>query len=226
MIFFVKKKNMKNIFYFLGITFFIQSCAPGISQYQNAEILGPGNSAHTLSLELDNDDASFGTAPGDPLDVNLSYRYQIGVTEKSDFGFGAGLTLQGFIGIGINSKYQLIQDKLSLNIPIVLKGVGGTRIETNPTLLYTYNPDKNIKNTICIQYIAFYDNLEEENNNFMVTAPTSAIYLAHNWVIKSNYVNLFPELGLVIQNDGYSSFYNLKIGLGATINRKRKESRK
>ena len=60
----------------------------------------------------------------------------------------------------------------------------------------------------------------------MVTAPTSAIYLAHNWVIKSNYVNLFPELGLVIQNDGYSSFYNLKIGLGATINRKRKESRK
>lgn len=210
---------MKNIFYLLGITLFIQSCAPGISQYQTAKTLGLGNSAHTLSLELDNDDASFGTAPGDPLDVNLSYRYQRGITEKRDFGVGIGLTLQGFIGIGINSKHQLIQDKLSLNIPLVLKGVGGTRIETTPTLLYTYNPDKNIKNTICIQYIAFYDNLEEENNNFMFTAPNRAIYLAHNWMIKSNYINFFPEVGVVIQNDGYSPFYNLKIGIGATLNR-------
>lgn len=212
---------MKNIFYLLVITLFIQSCAPGISQYQTAETLGLENSAHTLSLELDNDDASFGTAPGDPLDVNLSYRYQRGITEKRDFGVGIGLTLQGFIGIGINSKHQLIQDKLSLNIPLVLKGVGGTRFETTPTLLYTYNTEDNVKNTVCIQYIAYYDDLQEDENSIF-TAPTSAFYLAHNWMLKSKYVNFFPEVGVVIRNNGYAPFYNLKIGLGATLNREKK----
>jgi len=38
-------------------------------------------------------------------------------------------------------------------------------------------------------------------------------------MIKSKYVNFFPEVGVVIQNDGYSPFYNLKIGIGATLNR-------
>ena len=185
---------MKNLFNLISILVILQSCAPSLTQYQTASTLGENKNSHTLAIEGD-----FASE-----EAILSYRFLHGTNEKTDLGLGLGISNYRHIGVGINLKKSLIKDKLALNIPIVLKGIGYTRFDFTPTLLYTFNPEnKKVKNTLSLQSISYYDGEFE----------TGAVYLSHNWQINLKHLLIYPEIGIEYYN---YSFYP-KVGFAFTF---------
>lgn len=189
----VKKKsnNIKSLFNLFSILLILQSCAPSLTQYQTASTLGENQNSHTLAVE------------GGGEEAILSYRFLRGINEDTDFGLGFGISHYGHVGVGLNVKKTLIKDKLALNIPIVLKGIGGTRFDFTPTLLYTINPgNQKVKNTLSLQSISYYDGEFE----------TGAVYLSHNWQLNLKKLYIYPEIGI----EFYDSFYP-KFGFAFTF---------
>ncbi len=179
---------MKNLFNLFLILLILQSCAPSLTQYQTASTLGENKTSYTLAVEADiiHEEAI------------LSYRFIRGINEDTDFGIGFGISNYSHIGVGINVKKSLIKDKLALNIPIVAKGIGNTRFDFTPTLLYTFNPgNQKVKNTLSLQSISYYSDGEFE---------TGAIYLSHNWELNLKKIFIYPEIGLEFYDSVYPKF--------------------
>tara|TARA_B100001287_G_scaffold254930_1_gene238696 strand:+ start:740 stop:1300 length:561 start_codon:yes stop_codon:yes gene_type:complete len=168
---------MKNIFYSIFTLIILQSCSPSLTQYQTASTLGENKRSHSLATEI-------ATNPEEGI---ISYRYQKGVAENTDIGLGFGISHHGHVGVGLNLKTALIKDKMALNLPIVVKGIGGTRYDFTPTILYTYNANnEKVKNTISLQFISYYSD----------EIKTGYLYLSHNWQIRVKKIFICPEFGL------------------------------
>ena len=162
------------------ILIILQSCSPSLTQYQTASTLGENKRIHSLATEI-------ATNPEEGI---ISYRYQKGVAENTDIGLGFGISHHSHVGVGLNLKTAIIKDKIALNFPIVVKGIGGARYDFTPTILYTYNANnEKVKNTISLQFIYYYsDDLE-----------TGDLYLSHNWQISFKKIYICPEIGLDYQ---------------------------
>ena len=189
----VKKKsnNMKSLFNLFSILLILQSCAPSLTQYQTASTLGENQKSYTLAVE------------GGSEEAILSYRFLRGINKDTDFGLGFGINHYRHVGVGLNVKKSLIKDKLALNIPIVVKGIGDTRFDFTPTILYTINPgNQKVKNTLSLQSISYYDGEFE----------TGAVYLSHNWQLNLKKLFIYPEIGI----EFYDSFYP-KFGFAFTF---------
>ena len=183
---------MKNIFYSIFILIVLQSCSPSLTQYQTASTLGENKRSHSLATEI-------ATNPEEGI---ISYRYQKGVTENTDIGLGFGISHLSHVGVGLNLKTALITDKIALNFPVVVKGIGGTRYDFTPTILYTYNANNDkVKNTISLQFISYYsDELD-----------IGDLYLSHNWQIRVKKIFICPEIGL-----DYQGSFAPKFGIAFT----------
>lgn len=171
---------MKYIYYSIFILIILQSCSPSLTQYQTASTLGENKSSHILATEI----------ATNPEEAIFSYRYQKGVSEVTDIGLGFGVSHHSHVGVGLNLKTALIKDKVAINFPVVVKGIGETRYDFTPTILYTYNPNnKKVKNTFSLQFISYYSDVLE----------TGDLYLSHNWQISFKKIYICPEIGLDYQ---------------------------
>tara|TARA_S200000501_G_C20600330_1_gene645625 strand:+ start:169 stop:765 length:597 start_codon:yes stop_codon:yes gene_type:complete len=196
---------MKNIFVILAIAFIMQSCVSSLSQYQGAKTLGQGNISNTLVGQN-----TFNESGNETM---LAYVYSRGINNKTDLGFGFGIARRGY-GFGTNIKRAIIEDRLSLNLPLVYKQTiyDDSRIEVSPSLLFTYNPQKKIKNTLNFQLI-FEKYLYPD-----IPGTESSFYLSHNWEFNKNKFYFYPEIGL--QNYGIGTDNVLiKFGLGFSYKR-------
>ena len=196
---------MKNIFVLLAIAFIMQSCVSSLSQYQGAKTLGQGNISNTLVGQN-----TFNESDNETI---LAYVYSRGISNKTDLGFGLGIARRGY-GFGTNIKRAIIEDRLSLNLPLVYKQTiyDDSRIEVSPSLLFTYNPQKKIKNTLNFQLI-FEKYLYPD-----ISGTESSFYLSHNWEFNKNKFYFYPEIGL--QNYGIGTDNVLiKFGLGFSYKR-------
>ena len=222
---------MKKIYFIVGIAFLMQSCVSSLSQYQTAKTLGQGNMSRTLTIE--NAFAAESGPGSEASETAIAYLYSRGINDKTDLGFGIGYAL-GVVGFGTNFKRAIKEDRLSFNLPIVYKDIlwddiledisedisGNSsnfvfdRIEFSPTLLFTYNPKKRIKNTLNFQLI-FEKYFESD-----VPAPPnqSSFYISHNWEFNKNKFYFYPEIGLQNYGIGTDDFL-IKFGLGFSYKR-------
>ena len=193
---------MKKIFYITTISLLMQSCVSSLSQYQTAKTLGHGNSSSTLVFQNTSE-----AQPAPNNETMIAYVYSRGINDKTDLALGFGAARRG-IGVGTSFKRAIIEDRLSFNLPLVYKETiyDLARFEVSPSLLFTYNPEKRIKNTLNFQLI-FEKYLDADLTE-------SSFYLSHNWEFNKNKFYFYPEIGL--QNYGIGTTNNIliKFGLG------------
>ena len=198
---------MKKIFYITTVALLMQSCVSSLSQYQTAKTLGQGNNSSTLILQ---NTSEAQTAPNN--ETIIAYVYSRGISDKTDLSLGFGAARRG-IGVGTSFKRAIIEDRLSFNLPLVYKETiyEFARFEVSPSLLFTYNPEKRIKNTLNFQLI-FEKYLDADLTE-------SSFYLSHNWEFNKNKFYFYPEIGL--QNYGIGTTNNIliKFGLGFSYKR-------
>ena len=105
-------------------------------------------------------------------------------------------------------KRSIVKDKFAINFPVLFKRIDETfnllgvieyndedniRVDITPTILYTYNSNnKSVKNTFNLQYVIQISAFDVFNN---------AIYLSHNWEIKTKKLYIYPEIGIQMTND-------------------------
>ena len=196
---------MKRLVLPLGVALIFQSCAPSLSQYQTAATLGEGNKSSTLILEHTFDAAS-GPRQGS-VDLGLGYMHTNGVTNNLDCGYGFGLNDHLHIAGGFHLKRSILKDKVSINFPVLSKYIDESlRADITPTLLYTYQSNNKFASTINLQYII---------QLFAFDVFDNAIYLSHNWEIKSKSLYIYPEIGMQIGSGGDD--FLMKYGLGFSL---------
>ena len=194
--------TMKRLVLISGIVIILQSCAPSLSQYQTAATLGEGNNSNSIILEHTFENLS------NPIDLSVGYMHTNGVSNDLDLGFGFGLNNHLNIAGGFHVKRSIVKDKFSINFPVLFKRIDETfnllgvieyndedniRVDITPTMLYTYNSNnKSVKNTFNLQYVIQISAFDVFNN---------AIYLSHNWEIKTKKLYIYPEIGIQMTND-------------------------
>ena len=92
----------------------LQSCSPSLTQYQTASTLGENKSSHILATEI-----------AQTLNIYFLLSSER-CFEITDIGLGFGVSHHAHVGVGLNLKQALIKDKVFINFPVVVKGIGET----------------------------------------------------------------------------------------------------